>query len=152
MVKGVKHLSENIRIAPDFKLRVILADDEPVARRLLRRNLCRSAPNVEVVGEASNGYELLSLLESVTADMVLLDIMMPGLNGLEAFKRLGRKAEELKVIIVSAYDRFEFAQEALNLGAFAYLLKPVRPSELKQSIRKCASKDHGGTRCGIVQG
>lgn len=122
------------------KLRVIVADDEPVARRLLERNLRRSVPYAEVVGEASNGYQLLSLLDKVTADILLLDIMMPGLNGLEALRCLGTRNDHMKVIIVSAYDRFEFAQEALNLGAFAYLLKPVRPSELRQSIRKCVSK------------
>lgn len=122
------------------KLQAIMADDEAVARRLLKRNLQRSAPYVEVVGEASNGYELLSLLEATKADILMLDIMMPGLNGLEALRQLEGKTEHMKVVIVSAHDRFDFAREALSLGVFDYLLKPVRPAELMATINKCALK------------
>ncbi len=122
------------------KLRAIMADDEAVARRLLKRNLQRSAPYVEVIGEASNGRELLALLEATTADILMLDIMMPGLNGLEALRQLEGKAKDMKVVIVSAHDRFDFAREALSLGVFDYLLKPVRPNELMATISKCALK------------
>lgn len=124
----------------ELKLKAIMADDEAVARRFLKRNLQRLVPYVEVIGEASNGYELLSLLECTTADILMLDIMMPGLNGLEALQRLEGRTRSMKVIIISAHDRFDFAREALSLGVFDFLLKPVRPTDLMASIDKCAMK------------
>ena len=122
------------------RLTAIIADDEPVARRLLRHNLDRFAPHVEIVGEASNGQELLLLLEHTSADMLMLDIVMPGLDGLEALALFREKAIQIEVIIISAYGRFDFAQKALKLGAFDFLLKPVRPADLVACIDKCAAK------------
>jgi len=119
------------------RLTAVIADDEPVARRLLRHNLIRFAPHVEIVGEASNGEELLQLLDHVAADILMLDIVMPGLNGLEFLAQFEAKTKGMEVIIISAYDRFDFAQQALHLGVFDFLLKPVRPADLVACIDRC---------------
>ncbi len=124
------------------EISVLIADDEPAARRFVRRHLETLAPRVSIQGEVSNSYELVSSLAEHAPDILILDVMMPGLTGLDALKEAGPRSRSMKTIVVSAHDRFEFAQKALSLGVSEYLLKPVRPSELLATVNKCIEGVH----------
>jgi len=121
-------------------LKVMIADDEAAARRFLARQVERCSLALELVGEAAAGPELVTRLKSLRPDILLLDIMMPGFSGLDALRALHEEHRELKTVVVSAYDRFDFAQDALKLGVVDYLLKPVRPDDLLASIAKCGEE------------
>ena len=121
-------------------LRILIADDEPAARRHLLRQLGRSSVPHEVVAEAASGPQLLACARAQAVDVILLDIMMPGLSGLDALRQLSSLAPQPEVIIISAYDRFEFAQDALRLGVRDFLLKPVRSGQLDESLAGAARR------------
>jgi len=125
----------------DAPLRVMIADDEAAARRFLARQVRRCPLVMELVGQAHTGPQLLSKLEDgAPPDILLLDIMMPGFTGLEALRKLKRGREQMKVVVISAYDRFDFAQEALKLGVDDFLLKPLRPAELLAAVARCGDQ------------
>ncbi len=112
-------------------MNVLIVDDEPPARDRLR-DLLNQLSDYHPCGEASNGAEALRLAESAPPDIVLLDIQMPGLDGLETARRLATLARPPAVIFVTAYG--EHALEALDAQAVAYLLKPVRLERLEQAL------------------
>ncbi|MGZ3375859.1 MAG: LytR/AlgR family response regulator transcription factor [Phenylobacterium sp.] len=117
-------------------LRVLIVDDEPLARRRLEI-LLREQPDVELAGAASDGIAARRLIAERSPDVVLLDIKMPGLTGLEVLDALGppdtRNAAPI-VIFVTAFDRF--ALDAFDRAAFDYLLKPVEPARLAASLAR----------------
>ncbi|MDP2027378.1 LytTR family DNA-binding domain-containing protein [Sulfuriferula sp.] len=117
-------------------LRVLIVDDEAPARNRLRDVLadCAAALPVEVVGEAANGIAALELLQSIATDVVLLDIRMPGMDGLELAQHLARLATPPAVVFTTAYD--SYAIQAFELSAVDYLLKPVRAERLAAALRK----------------
>lgn len=117
-------------------MNVVIVDDEPPARRRMRRLLADVA-DVEVVGEASSADEALAVLAARGADVVLLDIRMPGLSGLEL---VARYAALPPVIFVTAHD--EFAVRAFELDAIDYLLKPVRPERLVAALDRVRQRAH----------
>jgi len=108
---------------PQEPLRVLIVDDEPPARERLRC-LLEEIPDVSVAGEAANGREALELCASLDPDVVLLDVRMPGMDGIEAARHLGALEDPPAVIFTTAYD--EHAVEAFEAQAVGYLLKPVR--------------------------
>jgi two-component system, LytTR family, response regulator len=112
-------------------LRVLIVDDEPLARRRLEI-LLREQPAIELAGSASDGVAAARMIAERAPDVVLLDIKMPGLNGLEVLDRLGKDAPV--VIFVTAFDRF--ALDAFDRAAFDYLLKPVEPERLAASLAR----------------
>jgi DNA-binding LytR/AlgR family response regulator len=115
-------------------LKVLIADDEPIARRILREHL-ESIPGAEVAGEASTGTEALANILDLKPDVVLLDLQMPGLDGLAVVRSLRGERTPL-VIFVTAYERH--AVEAFEVGAIDYLLKPVRRERLEKAIGKAS--------------
>lgn len=115
-------------------VRVLLADDHTLVRAGLRK-LLESIPSMEVVGEAGDGLELLELVEKLQPQMVLMDIAMPGLNGLEATGRLVKTWPGIRVLILSMHQNSEYVRQALRQGAAAYLLKDAAPLELELAIR-----------------
>jgi len=115
-------------------IRVLLADDHTLVRAGLRK-LLESIPNMDVVGEAGDGLELLELAEKLQPQMVLMDIAMPGLNGLEATGRLVKAWPDIRVLILSMHQNGEYVRQALRQGAAAYLLKDAAPLELDLAIR-----------------
>src|SRR5262245_41123704 len=123
-------------------LRVVLADDERPARRFLVK-LLETFPDVEVVGEASNGREAMELISATRPSLVLLDLQMPELGGLDAARLLKEGADPM-VAFVTAYD--EFAVEAFELNAVDYLLKPVERERLAATIERARERDPGGDR------
>jgi DNA-binding NarL/FixJ family response regulator len=121
-------------------IRVLLADDHTLVRAGIR-GLLSGLAGVEVIGEAGDGHEALRLAESLQPDLVLLDIGMPGLNGLEAAARLQKLDPTIRVIILSMHMSEEYVLQALRAGAAGYLLKGAAVAELEIAIRAVARGD-----------
>jgi DNA-binding NarL/FixJ family response regulator len=119
-------------------VRVLLADDHTLVRAGLRKIL-ESMPNIAVVGEAGSGLELLELAAKHQPDLVLMDIAMPGLNGLETTERLTRTMPNIRVLILSMHQNEEYVRKALRHGAVAYLLKDAALLELEFAIKAVLS-------------
>ena len=115
-------------------VRVLLADDHTLVRAGLRK-LLESIPDVEVVGETVDGVALLALAAQLQPSLVLTDIDMPGLNGLEATARLVKAQPEVRVIILSMHQNEEYVRQALLHGATGYLLKDAAPAELERALK-----------------
>ncbi len=113
--------------------RILIVDDEPLARERLRALLAELDAG-EVVGEAGSGMEALELVERAQPDVVLLDIRMPGMDGLETALHLARRAPAPAVVFTTAYD--EHALAAFEAQAVDYLLKPIRPERLRAALTK----------------
>ncbi len=116
--------------------RVLLADDEAVIVKGLRRLIDWEALDIEVVGEAIDGEQALALMERSRPDLVVSDIRMPRLSGLDVMARFPRDGYAPKFIFVSGYGEFEYARQALAGGAVDYLLKPVSAGALEKAVRK----------------
>jgi len=114
-------------------MRVLIVDDEPVARTVLREELAAIA-GVQIAGEADTGLEAVRLIAEQKPDLVLLDLQMPGMSGLEVLGQLRRLEQMPVVVIVTAYH--QHALEALDAGAIDYLLKPVRQERLVEAIER----------------
>jgi DNA-binding NarL/FixJ family response regulator len=114
--------------------RVLLADDHTLVRAGIRA-LLEKLPGVEVVGEAGDGHELLELIATRQPDVVLMDISMPGLNGLQALARITRDFPRVRVIILSMHHNDEYVVQALKSGASGYLLKRAATAELPAAFR-----------------
>lgn len=112
-------------------LRVLIADDELPARERLR-SLLEEIGNLEVAGEATNGEEALKLAVDLSPDVVLLDVRMPGLDGIEAARQMNSLVEPPAVIFATAYD--EYAVNAFDAQAVGYLLKPIRKEKLAAAL------------------
>ncbi len=113
--------------------RVLLADDHTLVRAGLRK-LLESIPLVEVVGEASDGLAVVEMAEQLRPQLILMDIAMPGLNGLESTARITRTCPDVRVMILSMHQNEEYVRQALRHGAVAYLLKDAAPTELELAI------------------
>jgi DNA-binding NarL/FixJ family response regulator len=113
--------------------RVLLADDHTLVRAGLRM-LLESIAGIDVVGEADDGLALLTLAGQLKPDMVLMDIAMPGLNGLEATASLAKTNPFTRVVILSMHQNEEYVREALRHGVAGYLLKDAAPLELEAAI------------------
>jgi two-component system response regulator AlgR len=116
-------------------IRALVVDDEPPARERLRR-LLEEMDEVHVVGEAGNGRDALELCARLAPDVVLLDIRMPGMDGIEAARHLNALDAPPAVVFTTAYD--QHALEAFETQAVGYLLKPVRQEKLARAIRHAA--------------
>ncbi|MFQ6155771.1 response regulator [Micrococcus luteus] len=121
-------------------LRLLLADDQPLLRMGFRLVL-ESEDGIEVVGEAGNGAEAVRLTESLRPDVVLMDVRMPVMDGIEATRRIAAAHSPARVIILTTFDLDEYAFSGLQAGASAFLLKDVAPAELVQAVRLVASGD-----------
>ncbi len=113
---------------------VIIADDHPLFRQGLR-NVLESHPDLAVVGEASDGDEAVVLAQELGAQVVLMDVSMPTLNGLQATRRLKALRPEIAVVVLTAYDDAEQVYHAIRAGASAYHAKDVSPQRLVEVIR-----------------
>lgn len=118
-------------------VRVVLADDHALVRAGIRALLDRMQ-GVEVVGEASDGYEALEQVAETAPDVVLLDITMPRMNGLEAVARIVREHPDVRVVMLSVHADEEYVREVLQVGASGYLLKDSSDAELDLAIHSVA--------------
>ena len=123
-------------------LRVLIADDQALVRAGFRMVL-DAAEGLEVIAEAANGYEAVRLVREHRPDIVLMDIRMPELDGLEATRRLLADDidDEVQVIMLTTFDLNEYVYEALRAGASGFLLKDVRPEQLVAGIRTVSRGD-----------
>jgi DNA-binding NarL/FixJ family response regulator len=118
-------------------IRVLLADDHTLVRAGLR-SLLQALSGVEVVGDAADGYEAVRLTETLHPDVVLLDVGMPALNGLEVAARLATASPSTRVLILSMHNAEEYVLRALRAGCAGYLLKGSAVSELEIAVRAVA--------------
>lgn len=116
-----------------MKLQVLLADDQATVRGELRP-LLEATGRVNVIAEAGDGIELLSLMDRVRADAILLDLSMPRMDGLEVLRALSRRANHAPVVVFSVHDDAAHVDRALSLGASGYVLKSARPDEIIGAI------------------
>ena len=119
-------------------IRVLLADDHVMVREGTRQILERQ-PDLSVVGEAGDGLETIALVESEHPDVVVVDISMPVMNGIEATKEIKRIAPQTAILVLTAYDDDEYVFAILEAGAAGYLLKNARGSELIEAVRQVAA-------------
>jgi len=115
---------------------VIVADDHPLVRDGLRLTIQRETPDIAIVGEAGNGHEVMELAERIPADIYILDITMPGLNGIEVTRRLVRKNKKARVVMLSLHCNKAFVEEAFEAGASGYLLKESATEDVIEAIRE----------------
>jgi len=115
-------------------IRVLLADDHAVVRQGLRTFLDLQE-DIEVVGEAADGAEALAAAERLSPDVVLIDLVMPGVDGIEAIRRLRERAPTVRAIVLSSFIDDDKLFPAVRAGAAGYLLKDVQPQELVDAIR-----------------
>jgi DNA-binding NarL/FixJ family response regulator len=123
-------------------IRVLLVDDQPLVRAGLRV-LLEGEPDIAVAGEAANGEEAVSLARHARPDVVVMDIRMPVLDGLEATRQIAAEQllAEVKVLILTTFESDEYVFEALRAGASGFLLKDAEPIELLQAVRVVADGD-----------
>ena len=118
---------------PSMLLKTLIVDDEPVARKVLREEL-ESISDVEIIGEADSGTSALAKIAGLQPDLVLLDLEMPAMGGLEVVRKLKHGTHMPVIVIVTAYD--EYALQAFEAGAVDYLLKPVGHERLAEAVER----------------
>jgi DNA-binding NarL/FixJ family response regulator len=123
-----------------MSISVLLADDQPLLRRGFRMIL-EAEPDLTVVAEAGDGDEAADLARRHTPDVVLMDIRMPGTDGIEATRRITAADTRVRVLVLTTFDLDEYAFGALRSGASGFMLKDVRPAELVAAIRTVAAGD-----------
>jgi DNA-binding NarL/FixJ family response regulator len=119
---------------------VLLADDQPLLRRGFRM-IIEAEEDLSVIGEAGDGAEAVRCVQRRPPDVVLMDIRMPGTDGIEATRRITAASPEVRVLVLTTFDLDEYAFGALRAGASGFLLKDVRPAELVSAIRTVAAGD-----------
>ena len=119
---------------------VLIADDQPL-QRMGFRMLLDGTPGMTVVGEASAGAEAVRMVEQTRPDVVLMDVRMPGMDGIEATRRITAAGSRTHVLILTTFDLDEYVYDGLRAGASGFLLKDARPEELIAGIRAVASGD-----------
>jgi len=130
-VKAVAALSKEIE--------VLVVDDEPLERQAICFLLNRERPQYRIVGEAANGVEAVKLAASLQPDIIFLDIKMPVMDGLAAGREIRALLPEARLVFITAYGEFDFAREAVTLGASRYLLKPLDGEEMIATLDKLAA-------------
>ena len=116
-------------------LKVLVVEDEEMIRKGIVLAVDWAALDCVVVGEASNGAQALEAVERYDPSLIITDLKMPVMDGLEMLRQLRERGNNAFVIILTAYDSFAYAQAALRLGAVDFLLKPFHDGELEQAVR-----------------
>ncbi len=130
-------------------IRVVIVDDHLMVREGLK-TLLSTAPDIDVVGEAANGAEAVELMPVVHPDVVLMDIVMPVMNGADATARIKKASPSVQVIALTSYAEGELVEQTLQAGAISYLLKDSRSEALTQAIRD-ARKGRGTIDASAIQ-
>jgi DNA-binding NarL/FixJ family response regulator len=117
------------------KIQVLLADDHTLVRQGLRA-LLEAQPDIAVVGEADNGREAVKLARDLSPEVVVMDIAMPNLNGLEAARQIAREAPRTRLLVLSSYDDDEYVTQVIRAGARGYLLKQTAATDLILAVRE----------------
>jgi two-component system, response regulator YesN len=115
---------------------LLIVEDEILERRALRLTIEKSISNINICADAKNGLEAIEMAKTYSPDIILMDIEMPELSGLEAQKEIIKFLPNVTTIILTAYDDFIFTQASIRLKVFDYLLKPIRPNDLTEAINR----------------
>jgi DNA-binding NarL/FixJ family response regulator len=118
--------------------RILVADDQPLVRSGFRMILDQR-PDLELVGEAADGQQAIELAQKLEPDVILMDVRMPNLDGVEATRRLVDAGSPARILVLTTFDLDEYVYEAIRAGASGFLLKDVEPSELVDAIRVVAA-------------
>ncbi|MGH2724333.1 MAG: response regulator [Actinomycetota bacterium] len=121
-----------------MSIRLVIADDHTLVRQGVRRVL-EGTSDVEVVGEASNGRDIVGVVATAHPDVALIDIRMPEMNGLEAARAIRRRSPETRIVMLTAFDQRQFVAEAVRAGARGYVLKAKDAEHLVRTVRQVAS-------------
>jgi DNA-binding NarL/FixJ family response regulator len=121
-----------------MSIRVVIADDQPLVRSGFRMIL-DERPDLELVGEAENGEQAIELARSLDPDVILMDVRMPGLDGVEATRRLVEEGTRARILVLTTFDVDEYVYAAVVAGASGFLLKDVEPEQLVDAIRVVAA-------------
>jgi two-component system response regulator NreC len=120
------------------KIRVLIVDDHTILRQGIR-SLLEDEPDIEVVGEAEDGHSAVKLASQLNPDVIVMDIAMPRLNGLEATRQIRRNNSSIKILILTMHENEEYIRQVLAAGAMGYILKDAASSELLAAIRSIQS-------------
>ncbi|HEX2979176.1 MAG TPA: response regulator transcription factor [Anaerolineaceae bacterium] len=123
-------------------IRVILADDHAVLRIGIR-NLLSHSPDIEVIGEAGDGFEALRLVNELNPDVLLLDMEMPGMDGVEVARQLRMRVSPVRILALSAYNDRQYILSMLDQGASGYLIKDEAPGTIVEAVRSVAKGERG---------
>lgn len=123
-----------------MKYKAVIIDDEIWTRKVIRSLGEWETYGIEIAGEASDGEYGLELIRQVKPDIILTDVCMPHMNGLEQIEQLCRENQSVQVIFISGYDDYSYVRNAMKLGAVDYLLKPVKPEELNNQLMNCTQR------------
>jgi len=122
-------------VMSEVPIRVVVADDHTILREGVRSLLALQS-DIEVVGEARDGEEAIELVRGTDVDVVIMDMVMPRMNGLEATREIKRRWPHVKILILSMYDDDEYVQQVIQAGASGYVLKRVATEDLVRAIRE----------------
>ncbi|MGH3599894.1 MAG: response regulator, partial [Pseudonocardiaceae bacterium] len=124
----------------DAQIRVLIADDQALLRGSLRV-LVETEPDLVVVGEAGTGAEAVALVQAESPDVVLMDVRMPDMDGIEATRRITAHKDAPRILVLTTFDLDEYVYSALRAGASGFLLKDTEPADLLQAVRIIARGD-----------
>ena len=116
--------------------KVLLVDDEEEVRNAIEQRINWEELGFEVIGKAQNGVKAMEIAEKLQPDVVITDIKMPYMNGLELARNLKEENPGVRILILTGFDEFEYAKEAVHLEIEEYILKPINANELSQTIKK----------------
>jgi len=119
-------------------IRVLIADDQALVRSGFRL-VVETRPDLEVVGEAETGADAVTLARELEPDVILMDVRMPGLNGIEATRQIVASGSTARILVLTTFDLDEYVYEAVRAGASGFLLKDVRPGDLVDAVRLVAA-------------
>lgn len=117
--------------------KVVIIDDEPWTRGVIIKLAQWDRLGLKVVGEAADGETGLELIRKVLPDIVITDVRMPRIGGIELVQKLRSEGFQIPILIISGYDDFAYVRSALKLGVTDYLLKPIKAQELNQQLQRC---------------
>ena len=119
-------------------LKVFLVEDEIVMREGIKKNIQWEKEGFEFVGDASDGELAYPLIQKTKPDILITDIRMPFMDGLELSRLVKQELPDIKIMILSGYDEFEYAKEAIKIGITDYLVKPISGAKLLEAVKKVA--------------
>ena len=126
--------------------RILIVEDEELERTSMKIFLEENLPDVEIVGEAKSGYEAVEMIGNCDINLILVDINIPGIDGMEVIKYARKKLPQAVIIITTAYDDFNIAHKAIKLKVDDFLLKPIRKEVLLDSVKALAGRLGEGTQ------
>lgn len=112
------------------QLNVLIVDDEYLIRNLLRMRINWEEQGMSIMGEASNAQEALDLVDKQQPDIMFTDIYMPNMDGIELSRLILKKYPDIKIVVVTGHDEFEYARQSIQIGIVDFILKPIRAAEL----------------------